>query len=608
MAQNSDPQRQPGTTDMDRGLSGLLRRVGSAPSITGYLVWGVWASMFFGGLLFITTFGSNVPYWDDWNMVSVLVGDQPINSEWLWSEHNGHRIPLPRLVLLALYRLSGDDFRVGMYFNILVLGAISFAMICVAKAKRGQQTLSDGFFPLLMLSWGHYENLLWSWQVTQVIPVVIVSALLLVIVIDGCHLSFPRAIAVGLLVLLLPLCGVPGLVYVPAFAMWLTFVAHTFRSSTEPHGNYRGLILLGFVIAAVSEIGLYLVGYQEAGRHVVQFDLRESLRTSVQFLTSGFGPGGERFWPYSGWAMLLVLLFTVAVLFLEVWRKGVSNASHARGLICFLVAVGTLALSVGLGRQGFGFTGRYFLIATPGLCCVYYAWAIVKRSFVSSAVPVLLFVLVALLTPINARAGLDYGRDYSNRMESFRRDLLVGAPVSALLARHASALCPCPFSGEPTWGIKVDENKIPAHFPPKITCVAFHTWLGKLLGALHRQRISYFEYLEERDEFREMHLEINALTKNSDTTILFDEPRFLYGVRISYKGEFSATSRPPCLQIFWKKKNQTSFAGEQRYIHYWLPGEREETLWIYDRIDELVFNLDNRPDPFDTLDIAFLVP
>ncbi len=32
---------------------------------------------------------------------------------------------------------------------------------------------ADAFFPLLLRHWGHYENLPWSWQVTQVIPVVI---------------------------------------------------------------------------------------------------------------------------------------------------------------------------------------------------------------------------------------------------------------------------------------------------------------------------------------------------------------------------------------------------------------------------------------------------
>src|SRR5262249_15865170 len=73
-------------------------------------VWGVWALMLLAGLALVRAFGQDVPFYDEWNMVAVLTGERPVDAAWLWSEHNGHRIPLPRLLLLALYRLSGNDF------------------------------------------------------------------------------------------------------------------------------------------------------------------------------------------------------------------------------------------------------------------------------------------------------------------------------------------------------------------------------------------------------------------------------------------------------------------------------------------------------------------
>src|ERR1700740_3081887 len=101
--------------------------------------------MLVAALAFVGKYGSNVPYWDEWNMVPVLVGDQPVDAHWLWSEHNGHRIPLPRLLLLGLYKLTGSDFRAGMYFNVFALGALAFTMIWVAKGQRGETSYADAF-------------------------------------------------------------------------------------------------------------------------------------------------------------------------------------------------------------------------------------------------------------------------------------------------------------------------------------------------------------------------------------------------------------------------------------------------------------------------------
>src|SRR4051812_11583709 len=91
---------------------------------TPFFVWSVWALMCIAALAFVGTFGRNVPYWDEWAMVPFLSGDQAVDARWLWSEHNGHRIPLPRLFLLMLYKLTGADFRAGMYFNVLALAAL----------------------------------------------------------------------------------------------------------------------------------------------------------------------------------------------------------------------------------------------------------------------------------------------------------------------------------------------------------------------------------------------------------------------------------------------------------------------------------------------------
>ena len=45
---------------------------------TSLFVWAVWARMLVAALVFVRTYGSNVPSWDEWDMVPTLTGEQPV--------------------------------------------------------------------------------------------------------------------------------------------------------------------------------------------------------------------------------------------------------------------------------------------------------------------------------------------------------------------------------------------------------------------------------------------------------------------------------------------------------------------------------------------------
>ncbi len=73
----------------------------------------LWVILLIADLALVVRFGPDVPRWDDFDVVPVLTGDAALSAGWLWSQHNEHRVPLPRLVLLAAYRLSGPGFPGG---------------------------------------------------------------------------------------------------------------------------------------------------------------------------------------------------------------------------------------------------------------------------------------------------------------------------------------------------------------------------------------------------------------------------------------------------------------------------------------------------------------
>ncbi len=130
---------------MSRGLTAVL------------FVWAAWGLMLASGMQFVRAYGSNVPFWDDWNMVPVLTGHEPLTLAWLWVPNNEHRIPLPKLAYIALVRGSGFDWRSGMYASVLCLGVLSAGLIVVVRRSRGYTAFSDAIFPLALQHLGQRE-------------------------------------------------------------------------------------------------------------------------------------------------------------------------------------------------------------------------------------------------------------------------------------------------------------------------------------------------------------------------------------------------------------------------------------------------------------------
>jgi hypothetical protein len=125
------------------------------------MVWGVWTLVLVVALSIVGRYGNKFPIKDDWDIVWYLIRPDPVSTTaWLLRPHTGvHRIPLPKLILITLCKVTGYDFRAGVYFCIGALSIMGFAMILVSKRLRGHFNYSDAIFPLVFLHWGH--GLLW---------------------------------------------------------------------------------------------------------------------------------------------------------------------------------------------------------------------------------------------------------------------------------------------------------------------------------------------------------------------------------------------------------------------------------------------------------------
>ncbi|HEX8198890.1 MAG TPA: hypothetical protein VF590_00245, partial [Isosphaeraceae bacterium] len=330
----------------------------------------MWAVMVLAALAFVGRFGPRVPLWDDYDVIPVLTGAQPLTGAWLWSLHNEHRVPLPRLVLLAAYRLAGCDFRAGMVVNVVALGTVALGLIAAARARREGTRYADAVFPLVLLHEGHHANLLWSWQVQFILSTALAGVILLLIVRRGTRPGPGAGIAIGTCLVLLPLCGANGLALVPAPALWILGISVAEARSGARRACRNALLIVVPTVVALAVTGLYLSGFRGTRHHPAAPGVVPSLATALQFLGLGLGPAGAFLWPGSGLAILVLVLLSATRL-VRVWVRSPEERARASGLLAFLGAMGALALGLGWGRAGSGelagLADRYVTLAAPTL-------------------------------------------------------------------------------------------------------------------------------------------------------------------------------------------------------------------------------------------------
>lgn len=578
-------------------------------------VWGTWALMLVAALAFVWQYGSNVPSWDGWDMVPTLTGEQPVTATWLWSQHNEHRVPLPRVILLGLHRITGINFLTPMVFNVIVLGALSFSMIVVAARLRGEISYTDAFFPLLFLHWGHAANLLWGWQVQFISSVGLAVGVLLLIVQSGGRWKHWTTVLTGVCLLLLPLCGANGLVLVPALALWLGYSAVSFWRSGDLHARRYAACTMGLASLALLLVGVYLIGYENVPYHPTSSGLLGTVSASAKVLTIGFGTTLRDIWPFSGLGVFILLLASSAVLVLK-WRSQPQERHRAAGLLCFLGGMASLALAIGMGRNGF--ETRYVTLAAPVWCCVYFIWSIYSPPRVNLFGRMLLLIIACLTSSPNAHFGIEYARDLRHQLGSFERDMEAGVPSPRLINRY------WPY-------LHINQDVLTDYLP-----------------MLQRAGVGKFKFLKNDLPIVQVSLPLEPTALNhvtwkdgiahgtgkKDPYLVFALPENMnvYGIRLKYSYS-NRDGTGPCRFVYWKKGDEQDFQ-ENHHLKScptgdhanWSRGrwmkstelEQTTTAWVFDTVKEVKIYPDFKtiewikttPQPFafQLSELVLLVP
>jgi hypothetical protein len=317
------------------------------------LVWGAWAAATFAALALVLECGPRFPWQDDFALVTRLTGAQEFSWRWLWNGYNDHRFPLSMLVLLGLHSFAGGDHRLAMAFSVALLAAVAALALASLRRARGRTCASDAVVPLAFLHFGHWPNLLLSFQLWMVLTAAITCAWIASFAAASGRLSTQRALLAALGVACLPLLGGAGALSTPALAGASLAIALWVARDRARGSRAAAAILCAGALVALATFAAYVTGFERTFNEQNDDSLGAQLATLARFFSQGVGPSRFEPWRASA-AVALALVGLAGVASLALLRE---PARRRQGL-ALLGGIGALAsLGVGIawGRSAPGY-------------------------------------------------------------------------------------------------------------------------------------------------------------------------------------------------------------------------------------------------------------
>lgn len=373
----------------------------------------------------------NFPEMDERGVIEQAVGLLPVTWDWLWSQHNEHRIPLPKLVLVYFSRLTD---RTQDYFILLnwsmVLASIIF-MFKTVENILGRLPKWAALIPLFLMSPMQGQNMYIAFQVVFVMVLFFLATCLYFLSQNNEPMSKTSQTFFGLSLVGLPLCGASG---IPTALMVSTFVVFDIFINKEK--VFRRLPLLLFALLSFGASVLYFVGYEHPPYHPKPDSLLGAVPIALEMLTlllSGDFMTGS--YPY---ALLLGSVVLVgSLLFIGYELK--SRKMTEWGPAVLAASLLGLALSIGYSRAPFnelaGFAQRYAFLVGPLLPLslagfTYFSknWPFwLKRTSLAAA---------CLLGIYAARQGTHNQHQLHRRYRDLKVDVAAGLSVSDIAEKH----------------------------------------------------------------------------------------------------------------------------------------------------------------------------
>jgi hypothetical protein len=409
-------------------------------------VWTVWAIMTAATILLVRHYSRNIPYMDDFLLVPMMTGHQPVSLAWLWSLHNEHRPVVSRLILAGLYRWIAPDFRLGMYVSAGIVSAAAALMLVVVRRLRGYTRAIDVVLPLSILNIGQAETVLISFALNLALTSCISCALIGLASTSGARRRWPLTVKLGLLLVLLPLCGGSGLVMLPPLVLWLVHRSIWGPGLGEDGARSGRTIGLALLIVCLAVSAAYMFGYSMPFQHRPPPSFAVASSTFLAYVSLLVCPTWHDYWRIAGLIGALLLAATLVRLGWVGLRQS-GERPRAFALSAVILAMLCAGVAVGYSRSFFGPGGglpsRYITTIAPLFCAIYVTWLVYGPAPARRLVHLTLFAVMMLAISPNIRAGLEF----ADARRSFYRQMEHGIDAHSRVSELVKFCCPTPFPG-----------------------------------------------------------------------------------------------------------------------------------------------------------------
>jgi hypothetical protein len=314
-----------------------------------------------------------VPYWDQWELVPLLEKTYhgQLTFHDLWAQHNEHRILFPKIIMLALARLTGWNTRCELAVNIiLALGifAVFIHQVKITGRKLGIAGLRWAIpaISLIVFSISQYQNWLWGWQLQMFLNLLAVVGGILLLANET--FSWRRFAAAALLGMVATYSFANGLLFWPIGLVMLLVVTAGKKE--------RLPALIAWLAVSVLMLWSYLYHYQKPEEHpavnlifkmpveYASYVLKYIGGICAQYV-GGSTPTDGDFALVFGLAAILAMGWAGGML---VWKKIADFKTLLPYFGMSLYSIGS-ALMTGVGRVGFGSNqaiySRYCTMVVP---------------------------------------------------------------------------------------------------------------------------------------------------------------------------------------------------------------------------------------------------
>jgi hypothetical protein len=550
-------------------------------------------------LVYVTFYGNRTPRWEDWFFVSAVTGAQKVDLPWLWENVQGHRVLIPKLVLIACYRIFGFNSKPILYLNLLLFSTLALALLWAISEARGRWQFADAFFPIALLNLGQSEAFSWAQTFAYVAPTCLETLLLILIVTHRGVLKRASIALAGASLILLPLTFGGGLVFAALMVPWLVYQGWAAARSDDP--ARRGVTAIAVAAASVTVmiVAFYFVGYRAfnaaPGERYVKPGLVAYAQTAFKYLASGFGGGSTQpWWQLPAFLIAVILLVSALCLFGALARRGLTDP-RAVGLALYMFSCTAVAWVVGMGRYSWGNTvldSRYAAASVGLILGGYFVWELYGARSLVAFGRMLFFTAAAAFLSANNQLGVRLGVTLRDAERAYLRDLQAAQPIPRLVAHHS-------------W-------------------VTYY-YHDRLAGYLHQLRdagIAPYDRLPPDPPFRVRSLGVkpelaheikwdgttgNILGPDADLPLDLGGPEFVAGLRFRFS-LIDPSGMQPAVKVRWYSETMPGLQQSNCHYESTAGDEVEIIVYIDDHISQLQIFPNNRVSTFRISQIELLLP